>query len=204
MCSIGRSNESLIRYYSAVPLRDFLLDSYEDFLAHVYSGRAKEVPKTRTIRTPFDLMIVVADRYLVMQRLRVLGNIDETEFRTAVRLDRNEITIRVVGDCSKNVESSKQSLIFAKIGREDRTIVRFDVDASMSRFFECSENETMTTIDSSENTTRQLFLCFIAGCAFVRSVTTARDLVTWIARMRRTLRLTNEFVVVVERDRRYK
>lgn len=153
-------------------------------------------------------MNVVTERYLVMQRLRVLGNIEDVEFDTAIRLDGNEITIRVVDDVSLNecnvVESYKPSR-----NKASRIVERYGVTTSISQFIECSQtayaddvnlSNNSNACDSSETTTRLLFVCLIVGCAFVRSVTTARDLVVWIMRMKRTLRLTNEFVVIVERN----
>lgn len=195
-----------------------MLDEYENFLVRVHTVRPNETSKT--IRTPFDLMRVIAERYLVMQRLRILGNIDDVEFDTAVQLNRNEITIRVVvndddddtSSSSSSSSSTRHNVKFYKWLRnmvsKGRTIERYDVTTTISHFFERSQtvaaatttDDDAKTIDSSEHTTRLLFVCLVVGCTFVRSVTTARNLVIWIIRMKRTLRLTNKFVVIIERE----
>lgn len=206
---------SILGYYSAIPLRDFLLDEYENFLVRVHTVRRNEI--STTIRTPFDLMRVITERYLAMQQLRVLGNIADVEFDTAVRLNRNEITITVVAnddddDDTSSSSSTRHNVKFYKwlrnIVSKGRTVERYDVTTTISHFFERSQtvaaattaNDDAKTIDSLEHTTRLLFVCLVVGCTFVRSVTTARNLVIWIIRMKRTLRLTNKFVVIVERE----
>lgn len=98
---------SILGYYSAIPLRDFLLDEYENFLVRVHTVRRNET--STTIRTPFDLMRVITERYLAMQQLRVLGNIADVEFDTAVRLNRNEITITVVANDDDDDDTSSSS-----------------------------------------------------------------------------------------------
>lgn len=206
--SVGRSNDSSSRYYyTPISLRDFLLDSYEDFLTRVRADYAtSETSSTKPeIRTPFDLMTVVTDRYLAMQRLRVLGNIDEAEFNTAIRLDLDKITICVVDDAKFSqtiVSRSRLAEMFKTLQPTDRSLVKSRTVETIPRVFECFDNDEIRrlqntqTFDSTIRTTRLLFVCLLIGCAFVRSETTAHNLIAWIVRMRRTLRLTGDFVVV--------